>query len=310
MVTGLAYFAAFASLAITPVAAFSVVALVPLGISLLVIAWRFEWFSMALFGLVATYGTCASKATGTATVYQTQAILGTYWLLFEIFDILRAAKRKPAAGVTAWIAPLNALAALGMSYLKWSSTPDAGLWIFFAGAAAVYLADAMVRARVRPPSTVPAEDYAERALSGYEGVVTLAAALLVPAIFLGLTGLRVVYALLAEGEVLFVAGLLFRQPYLRWMATGPFSISLLRLGIVNVADVGQKVRTWTPTAGARRRDLLREPRAQEPRFAFQLRCLGHTAADPGIRSAAILAGHRVARARPRALRIRILDAPA
>ena len=68
VVTGLAYFAAFASLAITPVAAFSVIALVPLGISLLFIAWRFEWFGMALFGLIATYGTCASKATGTATV--------------------------------------------------------------------------------------------------------------------------------------------------------------------------------------------------------------------------------------------------
>jgi hypothetical protein len=248
VVTGLAYFAAFAALAITPVATFSVVALVPLGISLLVIAWRFEWFAMALFGLIATYGTCASKATGTATVWQTQAILGTYWLLFETFDILRAAKRKPAAGASAWIAPLNALAALGMSYLKWSDTPDAALWRFFAITAAAYLAVAVVRSRVRPPSTVPTEDFYERALSGYEGAVTLAAALAIPAIFLGLTGLQVVWGLAAEAEMLFLAGLLFRQSWLRHLGAGAFAVSLIRLGASNVADLGHPARTWTPTA--------------------------------------------------------------
>jgi Predicted membrane protein (DUF2339) len=247
VVTGLAYFAAFAALAITPVAAFSVVALVPLAISLLVIAWRFEWFAMALFGLVATYGTCASKATGTASVGQTQAILGTYWLLFEIFDVLRAAKRKPAAGACGWIAPLNALAALGMSYLKWSATPEVSLWMFFAGAAALYLADAVVRALVRPPATVPAAEFFERALSGYEGAITLAAALAVPAIFLGFTGLRVVWALLGEGEALFVAGLVFRQSWLRHLASGAFAIALLRLVFSNALVAGPP-RIWTPTA--------------------------------------------------------------
>jgi len=248
VVTGLAYFAAFAALAITPVAAFSVVALVPLGISLLVIAWRFEWFGMALFGLVATYGTCASKATGTATILQTQSILGTYWVLFEVFDILRAARRKAAAGSSAWIAPVNALAALGLSYLKWSETAGAALWILFAGAAAVYLADAVVRARVRPPSTVPRAEFYERALSGYEGAVTLAAALAVPAIFLGLSGLQVVWGLAAEGELLFLAGLIFGQTWLRHLARGAFAVSLVRLGVSNVPVAGQPARTWTPTA--------------------------------------------------------------
>jgi hypothetical protein len=181
-------------------------------------------------------------------VAQTQAILGTYWLLFEIFDILRAAKRKPAAGAPAWIAALNVLAAFGMSYVKWSRTPDAPLWMFFAGAAAVYLADAVVRARLRPPSTVPAEEFAERALSGYEGAITLAAAAAVPAIFLKLTGLWVVWSLLAEGEVLYLAGLFFGQPWLRHLATGAFGVALTQLAISKMAPADQPVRTWTPTA--------------------------------------------------------------
>jgi len=229
VVTGLAYFAAFAALAVTPVAAFSVMALVPLAASLLYVAWRFEWFQMALFGLLATYGTCASKATGTATVAQTQTILGIYWLLFELFDLLRTARQKPAAGVTAWIAPLNAAIALALSYVKWSGTAGAQLWILFAGMGAVYLADAILRARLRPPSTVPQNRIAERALSGYEGPITLAAAALIPAIFLGLTGRRVSIALLAEGEVLFLAGLLFRQNYLRHLGAGAFLVSLGKL---------------------------------------------------------------------------------
>jgi hypothetical protein len=244
-VTGLAYFAAFAALAVTPVAAFSVIALVPLGASLLYIAWRFEWFAMALFGLIATYGTCATKATGTATVAETQSILGIYWLLFEAFDLLRAAKRKPAAGAVAWIGPLNAAAALGFSYLKWSSTLDAQLWIFFAGAAAVYLADAILRSRLRPPSKVPADNLAERALSGYEGAITLAAALAIPAIFLGLSGFRVSAALLAEAEILFVGGLVSGQDYLRHLAGGAFLISLGKLAAV---DIPQPGHTWTPVA--------------------------------------------------------------
>ncbi|MGA2155676.1 MAG: DUF2339 domain-containing protein, partial [Bryobacteraceae bacterium] len=41
--TGLAYFMAFAALAITPVTALSVIALVPLAASLLIVAYRFSW---------------------------------------------------------------------------------------------------------------------------------------------------------------------------------------------------------------------------------------------------------------------------
>jgi len=55
-----------------------------------------------LLGLTISQTTSAStpviKATGTATVLQTQSILGVYWLLFEAFDLLRTAKRKAAAG--------------------------------------------------------------------------------------------------------------------------------------------------------------------------------------------------------------------
>src|SRR5262249_1571870 len=52
--TALAYFIAFATLAITPVTGFSILALIPLAGSLLVIAHHFNWRVMALLGLIAT----------------------------------------------------------------------------------------------------------------------------------------------------------------------------------------------------------------------------------------------------------------
>jgi uncharacterized membrane protein len=174
VVTGLAYFAGFASLAITPVAAFSVIAVLPLAASLLYIAYRFEWFDIALFGLLATYGTAAAKATGTATVFQSQSIVAMYWLLFEAFDVLRAAKGHPAIGAARWVFPLNAVAALGMSHTKWASAAPSQMSTLYCAAAAAYLGEALLRARLR----------VDRALSGYRGAITLAAAL--GAVVLGL----------------------------------------------------------------------------------------------------------------------------
>jgi hypothetical protein len=80
-VTGLAYFVAFATLspAVTPapVTAFSVVALAPLAASLLFVAYRFQWSQMALFGLLATYGTCASHGDSGAPLWSVQLLFCT-----------------------------------------------------------------------------------------------------------------------------------------------------------------------------------------------------------------------------------------
>src|SRR6185295_16209329 len=85
-VTGLAYFIAFVTLAITPVTALSVVALIPLAGSLLYVANRFEWSEMALFGLLATYGTYSSRNDPLASLFSTQILLSSYWFVFECFD--------------------------------------------------------------------------------------------------------------------------------------------------------------------------------------------------------------------------------
>src|SRR5262245_60344899 len=60
-VSGLAYFIAFVTLAITEVNVLSFTALVPLAASLLYVARRFGWRHFAVLGAAATYLTCLSR---------------------------------------------------------------------------------------------------------------------------------------------------------------------------------------------------------------------------------------------------------
>ena len=257
-VTGLAYFLAFATLSpvITPVAALSVVALIPLAASLLYVADRFEWTELGLLGLIATYGTCASRGDSNASAWAAQAVFTTYWLLFETFDLLRARRQR---AYTLWergVFPLNALGFAFLTYAKWSAADSQHLYAVAGAVAAAYLASAVLRAILRPPASFPDEaSTLDRAFSGgYEGPVTMTAALTVAAIFLKLHGAVAEAGLLAEAEVFFLAGLYFRQSYPRQLAAALFAGGMAKLltdDIPASRDIsvrGFNIKSWTPVA--------------------------------------------------------------
>src|SRR5216684_1419616 len=255
-VTGLAYFVAFVTLAITPVTTLSVIALVPLAASLLYVAHRFAWSELALLGLIATYGTCASRGDTDAPIWSAQAVFTTYWLLFEGFDLLRAARRPEYSPWESAIFPLNAIAFGGLTYLKWSSAAPQHLYAVAGGIAAVYLLSTALRALVRPPSSfAPEASTLERAMSGgYEGPISVTAVLSVAAIFLKFHGVTAQLGLLAEAELFFLAGLFFREAYPRQLASALFGGSLGKLVFADIPDGGRTtlanwtVCAWTPVA--------------------------------------------------------------
>jgi uncharacterized membrane protein len=223
-VTGLAYFIAFVTLAISPSTPLSVIAVVPLAASLLYVARRFEWRNFALFGLVATYAICASRGDTGAPLWQAQAIFTVYWLLFETFDVLLPHRA---------LLPLNAVGFLGLSLFKWfkwyNGAPE-HIWSLLAATAAAYLVGAILRARQdnwRPP-------------------ITLTAALAAAAIFLKLDYQWVALALLVEAELFYLAGIRLRAPYLRDLAGTLFGIELGHLIVRTLPDV--PARAWTPVA--------------------------------------------------------------
>jgi uncharacterized membrane protein len=247
--TSVAFFTAFAALAAAPSTPFSVVALVPLSAAVAVLARRFEWYSMALFGMIATYGTAISSGSSGAPVESTQALFTVYWAVFEIFDVLRARDGRGAQPVS-YLFPLNAAAFLGVTYAAWAAKSPQRLWEAAAVTAALYLASAAARMRLAPVDG-PLRD---RAMAGsYEGALTLAALLGGLAICGRVPGVWMSAGLALMAEILYLCGVRWRAGYVRGLGLAAFAASLGRLALFDVSAVrgtvlGHAMAAWTPGA--------------------------------------------------------------
>ena len=228
-IAGVAYGSAFTALAITQVTSFSVMALVPLAATLLYLALRFRWRSLAVFGVVATYAVCALRGDPHSALWASQAIFAVFWLLFECFDIL-----EPGP----WLMPLNAAGFLWFSSWKWIAADYAHLWAFLAVTAFGYAVSGALRARRRPD--------AEPLAGGWQGSAILTAGLAAGAILLRLHHQWLLVALLAEAELFYLTGLRFRATFLRLLAAPLFALAVLHLCAVEVTDL--PVSAWAPVA--------------------------------------------------------------
>ena len=252
--TAVTYFAAFAALAITPETPFAVLSMIPLAASLLYLAWRFEWLSMALSGIAATYLTCISRGDAHASLAASQALMIAYWVLFEAFDLMRMRRRLVAGGVE-WIFPANARGFLGLSYHAWSNHAPEQLWLASACGAGLYLASAVVRFAMRPPSSFEnSEPFADRLRAGsFEGSALISAILAGLAIFGRVHGVWGSAALLVEAEIVYLAGVALSSGFLRGIGIGGFGISILQ-AVASTAwpdstmVIGHAVRDWSPAA--------------------------------------------------------------
>jgi hypothetical protein len=251
--TAIAYFAAFAALAVGPVTLFAVVALIPLASTLLYLAWRFNWSGMAVFGLVATYATCLSRGSSDAPLLLTESLFAAYWLLFECFDLLRI-RARAGSRAAALIFPLNAAGFLGLSFLAWAVRAPDDRWLLSAIAAAFYLAGALARAWLRPPSSFPgASPFARYEQGSYEAPLTLSAFLAGLAVVGKVSGVWMAVALAIEAELLYLAGVRLGSRFLRALGGVAFGFSLGRLWLGDLDRgeallFGHGIRAWTPAA--------------------------------------------------------------
>ncbi len=259
-VTGLAYFLAFAALSLGGSPGFSLVALIPLAASLLVVTRRFSWAPMMLAGLGLTYATYLVAASGSpnptiADFVRGEAVLASYWLLFEIFDLIELGKGRTAP-VTAALFPLNACAFLGISMLQWETlTPDT-VYLLFGATGTAYVVSAIVRARLRPPSSFGQHSsVVDRAAVGsYELAITVAAALLTWGSAQRFTGLQFALAVFIQAEMLFLSGRSLGQWYLRMLGTILLVVPLGQIALVAsstdaaITALGLEMQTWIPQA--------------------------------------------------------------
>lgn len=214
--TGVAYFSAFAALALSDHAQLAVVSLIPLASSLLYLAHRFGWHGMALFGLIATYGTLATRPDSGSPLIAAQVLFLVYWLLFEGFDLLRAHRGEDQPRYTQLVFPLNALFFLAISYVKWSRMAPDRTHLLAAGCALLFLASAIIRTSFRSGGR-------------YEGAITVSAVLGGIAIIDRIPGVWASVALAFEAELLYLAAQRFSRPYLRILGLAVFGFSLFKM---------------------------------------------------------------------------------
>jgi hypothetical protein len=257
-VTGLSYFVAFVTLAISPLTFYAVIALVPLAASLVYLAHRFRWSTVGLVGMPATYGIYlihAARSSG-GSLATGQSVLLVYWLVFELFDVLYAVRMRsepwrPIPGL-----PLNAALFVLASLVQWQASSPETLYVLFMLAATAYLASAALRLVLLPVSGFPQGTLLVNRMQGgsYEGALALAAAFTAVASALKLSGLTISVAFLIEAELLFFAGLYYRQRFLRHLATALLVISVARMlgadvqQAAHTAIAGRDWHAWSPVA--------------------------------------------------------------
>jgi uncharacterized membrane protein len=269
VVTGLAYFGAFAALAISALSNFALFASIPLAASLLFITQRFRWRRVMIAGLVVTYLTYLMITTGGPVSNEIAdrdlSVLVLYWLLFEVSDLLDAAGVRSGGADAgdfprAALFPLNTCAFIGVSLLEWLRFRPFRLDTLLACITGAFLLDALVRAVIRPPkSFTPEQDAVRRAAAGgYEGAITVAALLAAATTFQHFSGLEIEIALLLEAEMLIFAGLGLREQYLQRLGGFVFVMpvaKLIFLDIFNLPEVsrasilGLEFSRWSLTAG-------------------------------------------------------------
>jgi hypothetical protein len=237
-VTAIAYVAAYAPLVFSPLSLFSLVALVPLTVSLLVVAGRFGWSGVSILGIAATYGIFAVRHAGpdgSGGRGLDQLMLWVFWATFEIADVASRRASTALRQAPQWLA-LNVLALAGTLLLV-GPGPDAP-WTFMVEVVAAAVVSAAMRAWLVPPEPA-VRDGVPVSFGTVHAATALAAALFAWTVEHQFAGTARTIAFLLGTELLVGAGLLVRDPQFR------------RLGLAAAAVTTLQVWAGLPVSGVR-----------------------------------------------------------
>lgn len=238
-VTGLAYAAAFLTIAVSSLTQFSGIAAIPLLLSLLTISWKFGWQRLAALGASFTYLAYGfDLATGDKDRYFIaigEPLLWSYWVILEIFDL--AVLRKFRDGeLTSYlpISPFNLTGFLLATSAVWPRsgwTPGAMLITM----AIAQLISAVMRGRRSANGDI--EDVS--VFGGYRASLTFSACFAAAQILDRFSGLQQALALTLLAQIVALTGWMLSSAYIRGLGAVLF---LLPLGTVG--------RDWWPKSYA------------------------------------------------------------
>ena len=230
-ITGLAYVTAYITLLMTPLTGFSLAASVPLAASLIIVSQRFAWTGVSILGLVSTYGLFLVRAAMFPEAVDASGLtailsLASYWVLFEIADIITLTLRRTAGTpADSPLFALNALGLVGAGLLDPVMSNSVILGRFSAAACVGYLASAVARQRllVRHGSA----DAPAQAPGSTHAAIAVAALLAAWSIDLRFSGHRQTLAFLFEAQMAFVAGALLRDRHIRAIGSALAAVTTL-----------------------------------------------------------------------------------
>jgi len=258
VVTALAFVVAYSTLALSPLSGFSLAASVPLAVAVLVVSQRLAWPGVSALGIAATYGAFVLRGRlfpggvmdpSSALPY---VMLATYWLTFEVADIiglrLRLNFNRPESAPDVPLASMLALNAVGFMGAMLVTIPRDNphlLSVFLFSAATGYVLSAAIRAWWLP-AAAPVAD-ADQPFDSSHGATAMASVLYALAIGQRFSGNRATLARLLEAQLLITAGLTFGDVWLRRFG----SIGLVVAGVfaflhAATAGAGTPLLAWGP----------------------------------------------------------------
>lgn len=252
VVTGLAFVVAYTTLSLSPLTGFALAASVPLAVALLFVSQRFGWSGVSAIGVVGTYGAFVIRHgvypgglmdPDSAMPFVT---LGTYWLTFEVADIigLRAHASEPK-GTPAPVLALNAVGFMGslLILLPANDPVRVSAWLF--GAAGGYVVSAVLRAWLLPGWR--ARHSQPQAFDSSHTAMAIASALFAFAIGLRFRGNRAGLARLLEAQFLITSGLMLGDVWLRRIGSIAMAIAVVQAWLLgSVLGAGSHWFEWAP----------------------------------------------------------------
>lgn len=236
--TTLAFLSGTLTITLSPPFLYAALALLPMLVGVLLIAFRFEWERIALAAVIGIYAAFIWKFSAGALATWPVAgplLLFSYWLLFELFDIVVVSHRRPGYGANRALFPLNTCGLLAALHLTWPVAAGVSFQLAYGAAAGLYLLSALVRSMVRPVvgDREEADPWWHGVMGGYEFAATASAAFAAAALAERFTGLALTAAFFFEFELIFLLGLTLRQKYLRTLASVCFLPLVGRLLMVH-----------------------------------------------------------------------------
>lgn len=223
--TLLAYFSAFFALQIGPMTWLSIVACIPLSVSLLTISRYLGWTNIPIFGLILTYFTFAFRyrPEELTPIYGTAALF-TFWIAFEVHDLLklRAAAQRSLTEMTLF--PLNAFMLIGTAMLTLPKSTPIQSSYFLATAGVVFLISTVLRMRWKAVTLPPSNPFERILADSHRIAISFSSSLFAGALIRRFPADRSVIGLLMEAQLLVLAGLRYGDRFFCHVGAVVFAI--------------------------------------------------------------------------------------